>query len=76
MCMCVWDLKGFYDFVMKFVRCKFDVASGCYSSIAQYQEPRPFSARFCRVDDDDDVQWPPPRLSAKSPGEHVACLAT
>lgn len=23
--------EGFYDFVMKFVRCKFDVASGCFS---------------------------------------------
>lgn len=25
--------EGFYDFVMKFVRCKFDVASGCFSYI-------------------------------------------
>lgn len=34
--------EGFYDFVMKFVRCKFDVASGCFSYIpSPPQHPLP-----------------------------------
>lgn len=31
--------EGFYDFVMKFVRCKFDVASGCFSYLPSLPPP-------------------------------------
>lgn len=49
--------EGFYDFVMKFVRCKFDVASGCFSYLHSLSPSshRPSPTLFL-----DLLSWPYP----------------